>query len=113
MDRRPGTRGGARKNNSRLKTLLWIGGMAVITISLIYFEQTALLYVLATLGVTVLLVLVALADLSGAQREGGASALGDDAAAIGSGITGATAPAVSSPATAAATARRASRAKRR
>jgi len=30
---------------------------------LIYFEQTALLYVLATLGVTALLIIVAFADL--------------------------------------------------
>jgi hypothetical protein len=37
--------------------------MAIIVFLLIYFEQTALLYVVATLGVTVLLVIVALADL--------------------------------------------------
>jgi len=37
--------------------------LAVLTFLLIYFEQTSLLYILATLGVTILLVVVALADL--------------------------------------------------
>ena len=44
-------------------TLLWIGALAALTISLIYWEQTALLYILATLGVTALLVVVAVADI--------------------------------------------------
>jgi hypothetical protein len=44
-------------------TYLWIFGLAVLIFLLIYFEQTALLYVLATLGVTFLLVIVAMADL--------------------------------------------------
>jgi len=44
-------------------TYLWILCLAVLTFLLIYFEQTSLLYILATLGVTALLVVVALADL--------------------------------------------------
>jgi heme O synthase-like polyprenyltransferase len=44
-------------------TYLWILCLAVLTFLLIYFEQTSLLYILATLGVTVLLIVVALADL--------------------------------------------------
>ena len=44
-------------------TYLWILALAVSIFLLIYFEQTSLLYVLATLGVTILLVVVALADL--------------------------------------------------
>jgi hypothetical protein len=44
-------------------TYLWILVLAVSIFLLIYFEQTSLLYILATLGVTVLLVIVALADL--------------------------------------------------
>jgi amino acid permease len=44
-------------------TYLWILCLAVLTFLLIYFEQTSLLYILATLGVTILLVVVALADL--------------------------------------------------
>jgi hypothetical protein len=54
----------ANKNKKRRGfTYLWIFGLAVLIFLLIYFEQTALLYVLATLGVTALLVIVALADL--------------------------------------------------
>jgi membrane protein YdbS with pleckstrin-like domain len=44
-------------------TYLWILCLAVLTFLLIYFEQTSLLYILATFGVTVLLIVVALADL--------------------------------------------------
>lgn len=44
-------------------TYLWIFGLALLVFLLIYFEQTALLYILATLGVTALLIIVALADL--------------------------------------------------
>jgi heme O synthase-like polyprenyltransferase len=56
-----------RKNKkarrARSFTYLWIVVLAVLTFLLIYFEQTSLLYILATLGVTILLVVVALADL--------------------------------------------------
>ena len=44
-------------------TYLWILVLAVSIFLLIYFEQTSLLYILATLGVTALLVVVAFADL--------------------------------------------------
>ena len=43
--------------------MLWIAALALLVFLLIYFEQTALLYIFSTLGVTVLLVVVALADL--------------------------------------------------
>ena len=52
-----------KARRSRGFTYLWILALAVVTFLLIYFEQTSLLYILATLGVTVLLVVVALADL--------------------------------------------------
>ena len=55
------------RRRRRMITYLWIFGLAVLTISLIYWEQTALLYILATLGVTVLLVVVAVADLAHAE----------------------------------------------
>jgi uncharacterized membrane protein len=48
-------------------TYLWILALAVSVFLLIYFEQTSLLYILATLGVTVLLVVVALADLGSSE----------------------------------------------
>jgi hypothetical protein len=53
-------------------TYLWILVLAVSVFLLIYFEQTSLLYILATLGVTILLVIVATADLG--QSEGSSEA---------------------------------------
>ena len=57
----------------RAITYLWIFCLVLVVSLLIYFERTALLYVLATLGVTALLVIVALADL-GADDPSPASA---------------------------------------
>jgi energy-converting hydrogenase Eha subunit E len=45
-------------------TALWALGIAVVVIFLIYKEMTAVLYILATLSVTVLLLIVAFSDLS-------------------------------------------------
>ena len=53
----------SNKARSRGFTYLWIFGLALVVFLLIYFEQTPLLYILATLGVTVLLIIVATADL--------------------------------------------------
>lgn len=60
------TRNAAAARNRKRKsiTILWIAALAFVTIFLIYREMTALLYILATLGVTALLAVVALADLS-------------------------------------------------
>lgn len=77
---------GGRKVSRRKVTLLWVVVMAAIIITLIYLERADLLYVLATLGVTALLVVVALADLSGARKQSNAPAPADDAAALGSGL---------------------------
>lgn len=67
-------------------TYLWIAGLAVLIFLLIYFEQTALLYVLATLGVTALLFVVALADIGHAGPPGENSGPLANAQAAGSGI---------------------------
>jgi UPF0716 family protein affecting phage T7 exclusion len=42
---------------------VWIFGLALLVFLLIYFEQTAILYIFSTLGVTALLIIVATADL--------------------------------------------------
>jgi hypothetical protein len=55
-------------------TYLWIFGMALLVFLLIYFQQTALLYVCSTLGVTILLVIVALADLGQSELSDNATA---------------------------------------
>ena len=45
-------------------TALWVLCISAVVIFLIYKEMTAVLYILATLGVTVLLLIVAYSDLS-------------------------------------------------
>ena len=57
----------AARKRRRMITYAWVAGLALITILLIYKEQTALLYILATLSVTALLIVVATADLGGNQ----------------------------------------------
>ena len=51
------------RRRRKLMTTLWALGLAVLVIVLIYLEKTAILYILCTLGVTALLMIVALADL--------------------------------------------------
>jgi peptidoglycan/LPS O-acetylase OafA/YrhL len=81
--------GAQGRKSRRLSTFLWVAALAAVIITLLILEQTALLYVLATLGMTALLVIVALADLSGARKALSEPAPADDAAAIGSGISSA------------------------
>ena len=64
MNRR--TLAGDRRRR-KLITALWALLLSVVVIVLIYFEKTAVLYILCTLGVAALLVIVAFSDL--AQRE--------------------------------------------
>lgn len=80
----------ARSKRGRRNTLLWIIGMTAIVVGLLYWEKIALLYVLATLGLTGLMVVVAMADLGGSKQVVGealAPTPADDAAAIGTGIS--------------------------
>jgi hypothetical protein len=75
----------ANRSRRRWSTLAWIGGLAAVVIILMLLKMVALLYVLSTVGMTILLVMVAMADLRGAEAD--RTSLGDDASAIGSGIT--------------------------
>jgi hypothetical protein len=85
MTRRTATAAtGARKGNRRT-TLIWIAAAAAIIVALIWTEQVALLYVLATLSVTALLMVVAMADLGGARRQLTEPVPNDDSAAAGDG----------------------------
>ncbi len=86
MSQRIASNRGRKTTGGRNHTLLWIGGIALIVFLLIYFEQTAILYVLATLGVTALLLIVAFADLKGVPSAEELPRPADDAAAIGTGI---------------------------
>lgn len=76
-----------RGRNRRLFTFAWIAALSLLTVFLIYKELTAILYILATLGVTALLIVVALADLSRHEKYSTDSPNADDAAAIGSGLS--------------------------
>jgi hypothetical protein len=56
------------RRRRRLITASWLLALTILTISLIYWEKTAILYILATLGVTALLGVVAFADLGHAEK---------------------------------------------
>jgi len=75
------------KRRRKAFTILWISALVILTMGLIYWEQVALLYILATLGVTALLVVVALADLGSAEATPTDVSQPADAAAMGSGIS--------------------------
>jgi hypothetical protein len=72
--------------NRKFITFAWISALALLTIFLIYRELTAVLYILATLGVTALLIVVALADLSKHEKSSTESPGAGVPAAIGSGL---------------------------
>ena len=55
-------------------TLLWALGISILVIFLIYKEMSAVLYVLATVGVTILLLMVAFSDLAHADGDSGQDA---------------------------------------
>jgi uncharacterized membrane protein YhaH (DUF805 family) len=75
---------GRRRKTS---TFAWLAAIAILTIFLLYREMTALLYILATLGVTAILIVVALADLSQGEKARTDLPRADDSAAIGSGLS--------------------------
>ena len=53
----------------RRRTYIWVlGGLTAIS-ALIYWEQTAVLFVLSTLAMCVFLMVVAIADLEGRDKE--------------------------------------------
>ena len=54
----------ADRRRRRLITFGWSLALLVIIVLLIAFEKTAILYILATLGVAALLLVVAFADLA-------------------------------------------------
>ena len=52
-----------------MTALLWLVGVAIVIGTLIYLEQIAVLYVLATIGLVALLLIVAFSDLERVDRE--------------------------------------------
>ena len=75
------------KRRRKMITVLWTALLGIGTIILIYKEMTAVLYIVATLGVTALLAVVAIADLAPAEKLTNDPRRSEDSAAIGSGIT--------------------------
>lgn len=61
---------GGKHISRRTVTFFLTALSAAFVIFLLYKGQIALLYVLATVGVTVLMVIVATSDLSGAKQPG-------------------------------------------
>ena len=55
--------GKAPRLNRRTTAFLWLVGVAIVIGTLIYLEQIAILYVLATVSLVALLLIVAFADL--------------------------------------------------
>ncbi len=55
--------------NRRTIFLFWLAVVSIVIASMIYFQQIALLYVIATLALVSLLIIVALADLETVGRD--------------------------------------------
>ena len=58
------------RRRRKMITVLWSLGFSLLLIILIYKEMTAVLYILATLGVAVILMIVAFSDLSHTDGPG-------------------------------------------
>lgn len=70
------------RRRRKLMTVAWALGLAAVVIALIYFEKTAILYILCTLGVTALLLVVAVSDLAHADERQGQMDQTKDAAGV-------------------------------
>ena len=70
-----------RKRRWRPRTWVSILSGLIIVISLLYWDQVALLYILSTLAVTVLMLVVAFSDLKGREEELANTAEGHEQAA--------------------------------
>jgi len=77
----------SNRRRRKMFTVLWIALLSAGTIALLYREMTAVLYILATLGVTALLLVVAFSDLSKTEKTSNDPPRVNDSAALGSGIT--------------------------
>jgi hypothetical protein len=67
-------RGSPTRSNRRIKTFAWFALFSIVTIALLYWEKIAILYIVTTLALSALLVVVAMADLSAAERASGQTA---------------------------------------
>lgn len=58
-----------KRRTWRRRTYIWVLSSLTAVSALIYWEQTALLFVLSTVAMSVLLTMVAFSDLEGRDRE--------------------------------------------
>ena len=58
------------RRRRKLMTALWALGIGAVVITLIYLEQSAILYILCTVSIAVLLLIVAFSDLAHEQKGG-------------------------------------------
>ena len=70
------------RRRRKLITVLWALGLCAVVITLIYLEKTAILYILCTLGVCVLLMIVALSNLGREEVHNAQLVQTDDAAGV-------------------------------
>ncbi|MCA1577289.1 MAG: hypothetical protein LC794_07995 [Acidobacteria bacterium] len=70
------------RRHRKMMTFVWALALAAVVIALIYFEKTAILYILCTLGVTALLLMVAFSDLGENREAAGALDQRKDAASV-------------------------------
>ncbi|HEU4768632.1 MAG TPA: hypothetical protein VFS77_14715 [Pyrinomonadaceae bacterium] len=70
------------RRRRKLITTLWALGVVVLVTILIYFERTAILYILCTLSVCALLLIVAFSDLGQSDAPNPQMAQPDDAARV-------------------------------
>ena len=75
------------RRRRKLITFLWALGVGAVVITLIYLEQTAILYILCTLGVTALLIIVAYSDLTQSGERAGEVDQSRDAAGVANRIS--------------------------
>jgi hypothetical protein len=87
-----------KRRRLRRKTYNWVLSTLAAVSALIYWEQTALLYVLSTLAMCTLLFMVAFSNIEGREIEVNQPAETDDAAITESNVTtGASSPDLAAP----------------
>jgi cell division protein FtsW (lipid II flippase) len=60
-----------KKTSRRMMTLIYGAIVAAVIVTLLYYERIDVLYILATLGLVVLLLIVAFANLEGNAEDFG------------------------------------------
>ena len=75
------------RRRRKMITIAWSLGLAAVVVTLIYLEKTAILYILCTLGVTVLLGIVAFSDLAHIDERQAQTEQTKDAAGVANRIS--------------------------